>query len=126
MALKGIKTSRLFERKSKAKVVTWKARERVRQTEFFQVEIGASTSRQITGIDPVRMEIVDQGAVPHDAGTQSMDIDACVDEPSWIDEDVPEQTRVRSHSCPFSLSFDVALSPSVPTWKSLFLGSAPT
>ena len=92
MAPKGIKTSKLSERKHKAKVVDWKARERSRGTIYLLVEIGTSTTRQITGMDTVRMDIVNERAVSHDADPQPMD----VDEPSWIDEDVPEQTRVSS------------------------------
>jgi hypothetical protein len=124
MAPKGIKTSKLFERKSKAKVVEWKTREHSRRTRYVPVEIGTSTSWQTSGRVTVGMDmdVVDQGAVSHDADPQSMD----VDEPFWIDEDVPEQRTVSSPTYPFLMSFDVALSPSVPTWKSLFLGSAPT
>ena len=68
------------------------------------------------------MDIVNQEAVSHDADPQFMD----VDEPFWIEEDVPEWRRVSTPSCPFLMPFDVALRPSVPTWKSLFLGLAPT
>ena len=92
MAPKGIKTSKLSERKHKAKVVDWKARERSCGTIYLLVEIGTLTTRQITGMDTVRMDIVNERAVSHDANPQPMD----VDEPSWIDEDVPEQTRVSS------------------------------
>ena len=92
MAPKGIKTSKLSERKHKAKVVDWKAQEYSRGTIYLLVEIGTLTTQQITGMDTVRMDIVNEWAVSHDADTQPMD----VDEPSWIDEDVPEQTRVSS------------------------------
>jgi hypothetical protein len=122
MAPKGIKSSKLLERKSRAKVVEWNTRERTRGTRYIPIEICASTSQQIIRKDTVRMDIVDQGEISHNINSQSMD----VDEPSWVDEDVPEQTRVSSPSCPFLISFDTALSPSVATWKSLFIGLTPT
>lgn len=107
MAPKGIKTSKFIKRKSKAKVVDWKTQERSRGTRYFQVEVGTSTSRQTTGRDAVGMDIIDKEAVSHNADPQSMD----VDEPSWIDEDASEQTRVGSSSCPFLMSFDWLLVP---------------
>ena len=70
----------------------WKAQECSCGTIYLLVEIGTSTTWQITGMDTVRMDIVNEQAVLHDANPQLMD----VDEPSWIDEDVPEQTRVSS------------------------------
>jgi hypothetical protein len=66
------------------------------------------------------MVIVNQEAALHDADPQYMD----VNEPYWIEEDIPEQRRVSLPSCCFLMPS--ALSPSVPTWKSLFLGLAPT
>jgi hypothetical protein len=105
MAPKGIKTSKLSGRKSRAKVVEWKTREISRGTRYFPVEIGTSKSRQTVGMDIVDPEAV--LPVPRDADPQSMD----VDEPLWIDEDVPEQTRVSSPSCPFLMSFDWLLVP---------------
>jgi hypothetical protein len=97
MAPKGIKRSKLFARKSKAKVVEWKAREHSRATRYVLVEISTSTSLQIPGRDPVRIDIVNQKAVLHDANPQSMD----VNEPFWIEEDIPEQRRVSLPSCHF-------------------------
>jgi hypothetical protein len=122
MAPKGIKASKLVGRKSKAKVVEWKAREHARGTRYVPVEIGTSTSQQIPGRDAVGMDIAYQEAALHDADPQSMD----VDEPFWIEEDVPEQRRVSSPSRRFLMPFDIVLSPSVPTWRSLFLGLTPT
>jgi hypothetical protein len=102
MAPKGIKTSKLFERKSKAKVVEWKALDHSCGTRYVLVEIGTSTSQQILGRDTVR---IDPEEVLHGADPQSMD----VDEPFWVKEDVPEQRRVSSPSCPLLIPFDIAL-----------------
>jgi hypothetical protein len=122
MAPKGIRAAKIFERKSKAKVVEWKTREHSRGTRYVPVEIGTSTRQQIPGRDAVRVDIVNQEAILDDADPQPMD----VDEPFWIDEDVTQQRRVSSPSCPFLMPFDLSLSPSVSTWKSLFLGLTPT
>lgn len=102
MAPKGIKTSKLFERKSKAKLVEWKSRESSRRTRYIPVEIvtSESPSRQAARRSTVGMGIVDE-AVSHDADPQPMD----VDEPFWKDDNVPEQTRVSSPSCPLLISF---------------------
>jgi hypothetical protein len=108
MAPKGIKASKLFERKSKAKMVEWKAQEHSCGTRYVPVEISTSTSPQISTRDAVRMNIVNQEAALHNANPQSMD----VDEPFWIEEDIPEQRRVSLPSCCFLMPFNIALSPS--------------
>jgi hypothetical protein len=91
MAPKGIKASKLFERKSKAKVVDWRAWEHYRGTSYIPVEVGTSTSQQSPGRDAatlaVRMDIVNQVAGLHDTDPESMD----VNEPLQMEEDIPEQ-----------------------------------
>ncbi|KAN0127149.1 hypothetical protein V8E53_015019 [Lactarius tabidus] len=68
MAPKGIKTSKLFARKSKAK---------------------KPAPQQVCKFQGIRIDIVNQKAALHDANPQSMD----VNEPFWIEEDIPEQRR---------------------------------
>jgi hypothetical protein len=92
MASKGTKTSKLFERKSKAKVVEWKAWQHSYATRYVPIKIVTSTSPQISGRDAVRIDIVNQEAVFHDANPQSMEIN----EPFCIEEDIPKQRRVSS------------------------------
>lgn len=123
MAPKGIKASKLFQKKSKAKLVEWKARERSRGMRYVPVEVSTSKNQQIPGRNAVRMEIDNHEAMLHEADPPSMDVDKSF----WIGgPNVPEQRRVRLTSCPFLMSFDVALSPSAPTWKILFLELAAT
>jgi hypothetical protein len=44
MGIKGIKTSQVLRRKSRAKVVEWKAQELAHRTKYVQVEVGTSTN----------------------------------------------------------------------------------
>jgi hypothetical protein len=123
MGIKGIKTSQVLGRKSMAKVVEWKAWELAHGTKYLEVEVG--TSKNLKGVkrpvqDTARMET---DAVSQEENPPSMD----VDEAFWIDEpDVPMQKRVRFSTCPSSIPFNVAPSPSIHTWKSLFQGLTPT
>jgi hypothetical protein len=123
MAPKGMKASKVFQRKSKAKVIEWVPRERSRGTRYIPVDVSTSTSRQMQGRDTVRMAIDNHEAVFQEADPPSMD----VDETPWMEEPViPEHMRVSSPTCHSSTVCDMALSPNAPTWKSLFLGLAPT
>jgi len=92
MALKGIKASKLIRKKSKAKLVEWKARERSRGTRYVPVEVSTSKNQGIPGRDAVRMEIDNSEAVSHEADPPSMDVDGSF----WIGgPNVREQRRVR-------------------------------
>jgi hypothetical protein len=123
MALKGVKASKVFQKKSKAKVIEWVTREHSRGTRYIPVDVSTSTSQQTQGRDTVRMEIDNHEAVLHEADLPSMDVDGSF----WIEEPViPEQRRVSSPTCPFSTICDKALSLNAPSWKSLFLELAPT
>jgi hypothetical protein len=126
MPPKGIKASRLFQRKPKAKAVELVPRVHSRRTTHIQVEVGTSNTQQAQGRDVARMELDSHGSAFHEAGPEFMD----VDEAFWIEEpDVPqaEQRRVSSRTYPWLKLFDMALVNSVPpTWKSLYLGSTPT
>jgi hypothetical protein len=119
--VKGIKTSKIG-RKSRAKVVEWKSRQLARGTIYVPVEVDSSTTSQLAERVTTRIDAVNHEVVSHDTGPQSMD----VDEEFWVDEEAPERRRVSSPSCAFLIPFHVALSPSAPTWKTLFLGSVPT
>src|ERR1700677_723808 len=92
MAPKGIKASKLLQRKSKAKVIEWVAREHSRGTRYIPVEVKTSKNLQTPARDTVEMEVDDHRAESQEASLPSMD----VDETFWIEEpDAPEQRRVR-------------------------------
>jgi hypothetical protein len=93
MPPKGIKASRLFQRKSKAKAVELVPRVRSRRATHIQVEVGTSNTQQAQGRDIASMELDSHDSVLHKAGPEPMEID----ESFWIEEpDVPEQRRVSS------------------------------
>ena len=112
-----------MQRKSKAKVIEWVPRERSRGTRYFPVNVSTSAGRQTERRDTARMEIDDHEAVLYEVDPPSMD----VDETLWIDEPViPEQRSVSPTTFSSSTACDMALCPSVPSWKIFFLGLAPT
>jgi hypothetical protein len=112
MAPKGIKTSKIIQRKSKAKVVEWVPRERSRGTRYVPVDASTSTGLQTPRRDTARMEIDSHEAALYEADLPSMD----VDETLWIEEPVmPEQRRVSPTTFPSSTARDTALRPSVPS-----------
>jgi hypothetical protein len=87
------------------------------------MEVSTSNNEQTPRRDTTAMEIDNDDSVLYEADPLSMDIDEAL----WIDEpDVPQHKRVSSHSCSSLMPFNMALSPSAPTWKSLFLRSTPT
>jgi hypothetical protein len=129
----GIKTSKLFQKKHKAKTIEWMPHKRSQGIIYTQVEVGTSTlasmSQQTAERDAVRMEIDNHKAAFNRDAPTPMD----VDETFWIDEldlelDVPDQTqrRVSLLTCLSLMPFDIALSLSTPSWKSLFLGLSHT
>jgi hypothetical protein len=125
MAPKGMKASKVFERKSKVKVVEWVLRKGARGKRYVPVDVSASTSQQTQGRDAAGMEIDNHEEILHDADPSSMDV--CADETFRVEESViPEQRKVSRptifHS---SAVLDIVFSPSAPTWKSLFSGLAP-
>ena len=94
MAPKGIKASKLFERKAKAKVIEWVAWKRSRGTRYIPVEVNTSKNPHTPrGDAAVRMEIDPHEAVSHEDNPPSMDVDETfsIEEP-----DIPEQRRVCS------------------------------
>ena len=117
MGIKGIKTSQVLRRKSRAKVVEWKARELTHGTKYVQVEVGTSKNPKRVK-RPVRNAVrMETDAVLQEVDPPSMDVDKTF----WIDEpDVPTQKRVHFSICPSSIPFNVAPSPGIHTWKSLF------
>jgi hypothetical protein len=120
MAPKGIKLS---QRKHKAKVVEYMPRKGGRRTRYVPMEVNTFDYQQTPRRDTAAMETDNHDTILHEANPLSMDIDEAL----WIDEpDVPQQKRVSSLTCSSLTPFDVALSPSAPTWKSLFLRSTPT
>jgi hypothetical protein len=93
MAPKGIKASKVFQRRSKAKVIEWAPRKGSRGTRHIPVEVSTSTNRQVPRQDAVGIEIDHHEAILHNTDPQSMDVD--VDETFRIEEPViPEQRRV--------------------------------
>lgn len=97
MAPKGIKTSKVLQRKSKAKMVEWVTTKRSRGTRHTRVDVSTSTNQPIRRQDAGRMEMDNNEAVSHETDPPSMD----VDETFWIEEPVmPEQKRVSSHRRP--------------------------
>lgn len=108
MAPKGIKASKVFQRKSKAKVIEWVTREHSRGTRYIPVDVSTSTSQQTQGRDAAGMEIDKHEALLHEADPPSMD----VDETPWMQEPViPEQRRVSSPTRPSSTVCDMLLVP---------------
>ena len=106
-------------------MVEYIARKRCRGTIYVPVEVSTSDNQQTPRRDTARMEIDNRDSVLYEADPISMDIDEAL----WIDEpelEAPEHKRVSPHACPSLIPFDMALSPSAPTWKSLFLRSTPT
>jgi hypothetical protein len=96
MAPKGIKASKVIQRKSKAKVVKWETQKRAQGIRHVPVEVDTSTPWQTSRKDAVRMEMDNHEEMLHEMGPP-MDID----ETSWIDEPViSEQKRVSSPMCP--------------------------
>jgi hypothetical protein len=93
MAPKGIKASKLFERKSKAKVIEWVPQKRSRGTRYVPVELSTSKNPHTQRRDTAKMEIDPYEAVSHEDYLQSMDVDETfsIEEP-----DIPEQPRVSS------------------------------
>jgi hypothetical protein len=92
MAPKGIKASKILQRKSKAKVIEWVAWERSWGTRYTLVEVKTSKNQQTTARDAAEMEVDDYQAELHEASLPSMD----VDETFWIEEpDAHEQRSVR-------------------------------
>ena len=123
MARKSIKTSKVFQRKSKAKVIDWVPRELSRGTRYVPVDVTPSTSRQTQGGDTAGMDIDNHEAALHELNPPSMD----VDETFWTEEPVvPEERRVSSPTFPSLTICDMALSRRTPLWKSLFLRLAAT
>jgi len=98
MVPKGIKASKLFERKSKVKAVEWVAQKHSQGTTYVSVDVSPSKNEQTPQRDTVRMEIDNHVAVSREVDPPSMD----VDDAFWIEEpDVPERKRVSSPTCPF-------------------------
>jgi hypothetical protein len=96
MAPKGIKASKIIQRKSKATVVEWETRKQAQGIRHIPVEVNTSTPWQTSRKDAVRMEMDNLEETLHEMGPP-MDID----ETSWIDEPViSEQKRVSSPMCP--------------------------
>jgi hypothetical protein len=112
MALKGVKASKVFQRKFKAKGVDWVPRKRSRTTRYVPIEVSTSRDQPTLRRDTVRMEIDDREEALHeDNSLLSMD----ADETFWEEEpDIPEPRRVSSATHPFLKTFDVALSLNAP------------
>ena len=93
MAPKGIKASKLFERKSKAKVIEWVAHKRSRGTQYVLVEVSTSKNPHTPRRDTAKMEIDPSEAVSHEDYFPSMDVNETfsIEEP-----DIPEPQRVSS------------------------------
>jgi hypothetical protein len=120
MAPKGVKASKILQRKTKVKVIDWVPRERARGTIYTPIELGTSRNQRTRRKNAVRMETDDEEVVLHEDDLPSMDVDDPVDE-TWMEEpDVPTQRRVRLLACPSIMPLDIAFSPSVHLWKSLF------
>jgi hypothetical protein len=79
MVPKGVKVSKVIQRRSKAKVVEWETRKLSRGTRHIPVEVSTSTPWQISRQDDVRM-----AADNHEEMFHKMD----VNETSWVDEPV--------------------------------------
>ena len=93
MVPKGIKASKIFERKSKAKVIEWAPLRRAWGTKYLQVEVETSKNQQKSERDALKMEVDDHHIELQGASLPSMDMD--VDETFSIEErDAPEQKRV--------------------------------
>ncbi|KAH9013953.1 hypothetical protein EDB85DRAFT_1899444 [Lactarius pseudohatsudake] len=90
MAPKGIKASKAFQRKSKAKIIDWVPRKGSRGTRHIPVEVSTSTNLPMPRRDAGGRDIDNHEAILHETDPPSMD----VDETFWIEEPViPEQKR---------------------------------
>jgi hypothetical protein len=119
MAPKGIKASKILQRKTKVKVIDWVPRERSRGTTYTPIELSTPRNQRTRRKNAVIMETDDREVV-HEENLPSMDVDDPVDE-TWIEEpEVPTQRRVSLFSYPSIMPLDIALSPSAHLWKSLF------
>src|ERR1700761_4026948 len=96
MAPKGIKASKLLERKSKAKVIEWVSRKRSRGTRYVPVEVSTSKNPHTPRRDAVRMEIDPHEAVSHDNKPWSMEVEETF---SKEESDIPEHRRVSVAVC---------------------------
>ncbi|KAH9048382.1 hypothetical protein EDB84DRAFT_1434385 [Lactarius hengduanensis] len=90
MAPKGIKASKVFQRKSKAKIIDWVSRKGSRGTRNIPVEVSTSTNLPIPRKDAGGREIDNHEAILHETDPPSMDVDKTF----WIEEPViPEPKR---------------------------------
>jgi hypothetical protein len=101
MAPKGIKASKVFKRKSKAKVIEWVTKEHSRGTRDVAVEVNTSKGepkpRQNTG------GLESDEAALYETTLPTMD----VDETFWTEQAVvDEQKRVSSSASPFLMASD--------------------
>jgi hypothetical protein len=97
MARKGIKASKVIQRKSKAKIIDWVTREGSRGTRNIPVEVSTSKNLPMPRRGAGRREIENHEEISHETDPPSMD----VDETFWIEEPViPEQKRVSPPACP--------------------------
>ncbi|KAI9431069.1 hypothetical protein H4582DRAFT_2060255 [Lactarius indigo] len=87
MAPKGIKASKVFQRKSKAKIIDWVTREGSRGTRSVPVEVITSTDLPVPRRGAGGREIDNHEATLHETDPPAMDID----DTFWIEE--PEQKR---------------------------------
>ena len=92
MVPKGIKASKIFERKSKAKVIEWGPLKCARGTKYLQVEVETSKNWQKSERDALKMEVDDCQVELQGASLPSMDVDKTF---SIEEQDAPEQKRVR-------------------------------
>jgi hypothetical protein len=91
MAPKGIKASKILQRKSKAKAMEWVAQEHSWGTKYIPVEVNHSKTQQASVRDTMEMEVDDHQAGLEETSLPSMDVDKTF----WIEEpDAPEQRRV--------------------------------
>jgi len=107
MAPKGIKASKAFQRKSKAKIIDWVSRKGSRGTRHIPVEVSTSTNLLMPRRDAGGSDMDNHKENLHETDPPSMD----VDETFWIEEPViPEQKRVSSPARPSSTVFDISQS----------------
>ena len=91
MTSKSIKASKVFQKRSKAKVIEWVPWKHSQGTWYTPVEVSTSSSQQTPRQDTVIMETDNNEDILHENNPPSMD----VNETFWIDEPViPEQWRV--------------------------------
>ncbi|KAH9015838.1 hypothetical protein EDB85DRAFT_1892397 [Lactarius pseudohatsudake] len=94
MAPKGIKASKVFQRKSKAKIIDWVSRKGSRGTRNIPVEVSTSTNLLIPRKDAGGREIDNHEAILHETDPPSMDID----ETFWIEEPVIPEPKRSQHT----------------------------